>query len=394
MFFNKKRGKKNKLKIFIIYSLGLILAVSVALPAYLQSSFLESKIDLNKISLFFVIANLVTVVVIALFPQIIKRLGNYITTRFLILLYSISLLLLAFIGSTSLSIFALLLFIITSNLIWIALDIILESASLNNQTGIIRTLYLTSINFGWILAPMLSAKLLTVGGYALPFFISALLAIPIFIIITTKKKTLRDDSRRYNKEALLKSFRRLWKSKDLRGSFVASIALNIFFSGAVLYIPIYLNQNLGIAWSQLGWIFSIMLIPFILIEIPAGWLADKKFGEKEMMIIGLIILITALVAFSYTKSSNPWVWAFLLFFSRVGAALVEAMRDTYFFKKVSYRDVGFINIFRMTGPLGYIMGAGMASLALLFVPINQIFITFALLLLPSLFFIFDIKDTK
>jgi MFS family permease len=180
----------------------------------------------------------------------------------------------------------------------------------------------------------------------------------------------------------------------LRGVFIAAVALNIFFSAAVLYIPLYLHQSLGMTWTQLGWVFSFMLLPFILFEIPVGLTADKYLGEKEMMFIGLLILFSSLLLFFYIKIPSPLLWAIALFFSRIGAAMVEATRDTYFFKHVSSKDTGFINIFRMTIPIGYLIGATIGSLTLFFLPINAIFLILAITLVPAFYSIALINDTK
>lgn len=394
MFWSIKKKSKNQLKIYTVYTLGFILAISVALPAYIQSSFLEKQINIELVSLFFMAANALTALAIGFFPHLIRKIGSYITARSLIIAYGLALIALAVSNSPLTAVISLLLFILFSNLLWISIDIILESASLDYNTGQTRTIYLSLTNLGWILAPIISARLVDISGYFLPFLVSALLALPILIIIIIKKKSLKDNTKNYYKEDMAKSWKKLWHNKNLRGVFVAAIALNIFFSGAVLYIPLYLHQIVGLEWSQLGWIFSFMLIPFVLIQVPSGWLADKYLGEKEMLISGLIVLIISLLTFSYLRSTDPWAWALILFFSRIGAALVEAMRDTYFFKKVNDRDLGFINVFRMTGPLGYILGAAMASLALFFLPINYLFITFAILLTPSLYFVLQIQDTK
>jgi MFS family permease len=132
----------------------------------------------------------------------------------------------------------------------------------------------------------------------------------------------------------------------------------------------------------------------VLFEIPAGFLADKYFGEKEMLIIGLFIIFLSSILFSLIKVASPLVWAAVLFFSRIGAALVESMRDTYFFKKVSSKDIGFINIFRMTNPIGYATGTAFGALFLLFLPINYLFLVFAILITPAFYFVAGIKDTK
>jgi len=393
MSWFKSKEKANKKKRLIMYLVGFILAVSVALPAYLQSNFLRQFISLEMVSLFFVLANSVTVVMIASFPQLINRLGNYFSGKIIIIVYATALLGMAAANGPLSATLTLLLFIVSSNLLWINIDILLEEASSNSETGRIRTIYLTFMNMGWIIAPTISAYLVTIAEYPLPFLISALLAIPLFIIFFKNKKKLKD-KKRIQGQPILKNWKKLWQNKNLRGVFIAAIALNIFFSGAVIYIPIYLHQNLGMEWAQLGWVFSVMLIPFVLFEIPAGFLADKYFGEKEILILGLFILVLSLILFSLIRVSSPLVWAGVLFFSRIGAALVESMRDTHFFKKVNAGDISFINLFRITNPLGNIIGTAAGTLFLLFLPINYLFIIFAILIGPAFYFVAVIKDTK
>ena len=58
----------------------------------------------------------------------------------------------------------------------------------------------------------------------------------------------------------------------------------------VIYTPIYLHEHIGLPWSDIGIIFTIMLLPFVLFEFPAGKLADGKWGEKEPPIIGIILI--------------------------------------------------------------------------------------------------------
>ena len=137
-----------------------------------------------------------------------------------------------------------------------------------------------------------------------------------------------------------------------------------------------------------------VIFPFIIFEIPVGLLADKYFGEKEMMILGLFIIFCSLMLFYYIKSPLPLLWAAILFFSRIGAAMLEATRDTYFFKNVSSKDLGYINVFKMTSPLGYVIGAAFSSLVLIFLPINFVFLALAIIIIPAFYFISLIKDTK
>lgn len=393
MFSLNLKSKSKRARRNITYTLGFILAISSALPAYIQSSFLSQYINLELVSLFFVIANIISAIAISLFPQVIKRLSNYSSAKLSIGLHGLVLLGLATISNPILLIILFLLFIASSYLLWINMDILLETASADSKTGRIRTLYLTLTNIGWILVPIFSVYLVKIGNYSLPFLISAALTIPVFFILLIKKRSLKI-SKKYKPEKIWKSVKKLWSNPNLKGVFIVATLLQLFYSGAVLYMPLYLNQNLGIPWSDLGWIFAVMLLPFALFEIPAGYLADKYFGEKEIMSIGLFIIMVSLTLFFFIESATLWVWAAALFMSRIGAALLESMRDTYFFKNVDASDVGFINIFRVTGPLGYIIGSATALLFLLFLPLNHLFLIFAAIMIPGFYYIGSIKDTK
>lgn len=384
---------ENKLRRQIMYLIGFFIATSISFLTYFQSSLLEEFIGIRFISLFFVLANFATILAIAFFPRVIHKLGNYFTTKLVIILYAASLLCVAAASGPTSAIVGLLFFTATSNLIWINVDILLEEATSDENTGEVRTTFLTCMNLGWMLGPVISARLIDLGDYPLSAFSAALIMLPLFLLIVYKKNNLKDRvtaTRQKTRDSIAK----LWKNKNLRGVFIAGTALNIFYSAAVLYIPIHLHLGLGIPWSQLGWMFSLSLLPFIIFEIPVGLLADKYFGEKEMMILGLFILFCSLFLFYYIKTPLVPLWAVILFFSRIGAAMLEATSHTYFFKNVDAEDLGFINVFRMNHSLGYLLGAAFSSVVLIFLPINFVFLTLGAVIIPAFYYIYLIEDTK
>lgn len=68
MFWQEKINRKNRGRLLILYFLTLLLALSSALPAYIQSNFLGQFINLKMIGLLFVVANLLSVIAIWFFP--------------------------------------------------------------------------------------------------------------------------------------------------------------------------------------------------------------------------------------------------------------------------------------------------------------------------------------
>ncbi len=393
MIFGLLSKADRKKNLIILYILGAILAMANALPAYVQSNFLGQIMSLSWVSIFFATANLVTVFAIIFFPKMIKKIGNIAATKIVLFLFIFSLLGMSLASHPAAVFLAFILLSIASNLIWINMDILVESFSDNSSTGLTRTIYFTAINLGWILAPSLSSYLIKIGDYYWVFIAAAVCLVPFLIILIKSQKKLRDHHH-YKTSPINKTIKKLWHNKDLRGIFFIALLLNLFFSSAVVYIPIYLHQNLGFSWSVLGIMFSVMLIPFLLFEIPAGWLADKYLGEKEILATGVGIIVLASFLFFAIKSTNPWLWGSLLFLSRVGAALVEAMRESYFFKIVSAKDVHYINFFRTTAPLGYLLGTLLAMGVLNFYPLEYLFLFVSLLMATGFLFIYIIKDSK
>lgn len=389
-FFHRNNPKRN---LVLLYILGAILAIANALPAYIQSNYLGTMFSLTWISIFFATANFVTFFAIIFFPRLIKRYGNLATTEVNLFLFVVSLIGMSLANNFVLIYISFILLSVVSNLIWINMDLLVEKFSDDASTGRTRTIYFTAINLGWILAPALSSFLVQRAGYYWVFIIAAACLIPFFALLINYRRRFKD-SHRYKTSSALKTIGSLWKNKNLRGIYFISLLLSIFFSSAVVYIPIYLHQTLGFSWSVLGIMFSIMLLPFLLVEIPAGYLADKYFGEKEMLGAGLGIVILALFLFFAIRTPDVWIWGGLLFLSRVGAALIEAMRESYFFKLVAASDVPYINFFRTASPLGYLIGTGLAAIVLIFYPLQYLFIFIALLLSSGFMFLYIIKDTR
>ena len=83
-----------------------------------------------------------------------------------------------------------------------------------------------------------------------------------------------------------------------------------------------------------------------------------------------------------------------MFTTRVGASFVEVTTESYFFKQTKSSDAQIISFFRITRPLAYVLGALLASLSLLYLPFNLLFVVVASLMIPAMFFTINIEDTK
>jgi len=161
----------------------------------------------------------------------------------------------------------------------------------------------------------------------------------------------------------------------------------------VFYSSLYLI-NLGIPLENFGIIFTLMLIPFVLIQLPAGFLADKKGGEKELIILAVLILSSSVLPIYFLNTKSIIIWASILFITRIGAALLEILSDTYFYKKVDGRDVDIIDFYRTANPLSHIFAFSICALLLRFFPLKSVFVLLFLILLTGLYPAFLLNNNK
>ncbi|MBU1293022.1 MFS transporter [Patescibacteria group bacterium] len=245
------------------------------------------------------------------------------------------------------------------------LDLLLEATVREeNTTGRVRTLFLTAANIALVLAPLIIGFLLgSTENYARVFFASALMLTP-FITLFLFERTPEPQPHGITRVGL--TCKCIWADKDLRAASIGNAVLQFFYHLAPLYTSLYLHTALGIPWSELGWIFAIMLIPFVFIEYPAGYIADRWLGDKELLITGFVITGVFFALLGFVTIETPLLLiAAILFMTRVGAALVEAMVEGHFFRRVSERDANTISVFRMTRPLAGLTAPLFASIVLL-----------------------------
>lgn len=246
------------------------------------------------------------------------------------------------------------------------LDLLLEATvEEEGMTGRVRTLFITAWNVASVGAPLLIGALLALGDAYHNVFLAAAVAIVPFIILFTVRKLPVGHAPRVS--TFGESLRRIMGDRDLAAVSFGHLLLYLFFVWAPFYTPLYLHQTLGIPWSELGWMFAVMLVPYVLIEYPAGMIADKYIGDKELMFAGFLITGGSFAAVGLCTVTTPIVFILMILVaSRIGAALVESMTEGHFFRRVSEKDVSSVSIFRGIWPLSDIVAPLIASAILVF----------------------------
>jgi MFS family permease len=247
------------------------------------------------------------------------------------------------------------------------LDLLFEAMLQSpDGAGTARSAFLTAWNFAIILSPLVVAAILaSQGGTYEHVFLLAGVSVGMLGVLFSSKWAVAMTAKQ--PEAFFATVSCLSHDEDLRATIFGHFLLYLFFVWAPLYTPIYLHVVLGIPWSTLGPIFAIILIPYIVLEYPIGWLADNVLGDKEMMLAGFLLAGGALAALgSVTTATSITTIVVILFISRIGTSLVESTNEAHFFRRVSAKDINSVSIFRGVWPLANLVAPLIGSAVLLF----------------------------
>jgi hypothetical protein len=257
------------------------------------------------------------------------------------------------------------------NVIFVALNISLQEVSNKSESGSVRGVYFTILNLGILSAAFLSGTIYKSYSFVGVYITSALLLLPVIYIVYRYVHTISEP--KYENISFLKTIKKIYGHKDIRNITLLQFLLECFFAVMVVYTTIYLSETIGIPTATvLQVILPFALLPFIIFPYELGILADTRIGEKELLILGFTITGAVMLLVPFIQSTSVLVWGVVLFMSRVGASIIEAMASTYFYKKINGSEAGIITLFVNST----------RSLSLIFVPLVATFI-FSVLNLPQ-----------
>lgn len=376
----------------ILYTSSFLFSFHAALTSYIESSFLATFVSENIVGIMFILGSITAFFGLFWMPWLLHRYGNYRVTLTLVILEILTLIGLSMVTVHALLLVIFILHLATYPLLIFTMDIFLESSSSDTTTGRTRGVYLTTQNAAWIAPPLIAGLILTDGDYWKIFTSAAVILSPVLILVFLKLYDFRDPN--YSHVSFFDMLKEVRARKDIYRIFMSNLLLSFFFSWMVIYTPIYLHTYLKIAWSDIGLIFTIMLVPFVLLSIPLGKLSDTHLGEKEILSYGFIITAITTAVLSFVASTSIALWAALLFLTRIGATMIQIMNESYFFKQIDAADANLISVFRYTYPLGYVIGPLAASIVLSFIEFRFIFLVLGIIMLYGLRYSLTIKDTE
>lgn len=377
---------------FVVYILGFLFALHVTLPVYINSSFLLKFSSEQFVGIIYSAGSILTILSFIIIPTILRKYGGHKTILALIGVELLSTLALSSLASPLLLMSFFVVSLVAIAIIGFIIDLFLENISTDNNTGKIRGAFLTIVNVAWIISPLIASFILTNGDYWKIYLASASLLLPVFLITKRNLKNIRNHE--YVKISILKVIKTIWINKDIKNIFMIGFLIQFFFAWMVIYAPLYLRNQMGFSWGQIGILFSVMLVPYILTELPLGKIADNILGEKEIMTIGFIIMAISTGLISFISNNNFFLWMAILFITRIGASMVEIMSETYFFKKIDSSQIQIISVFRTAKPFAYVIGPLIATVLFSFIELKFIFIVLGFLMFYGLRFSLALRDTR
>jgi MFS family permease len=383
---------KDKKTMYTFFAFVVLFTLHITPATYINSNYLALFFKTEYIGAIYIFASFITIFLLLGLRDKLRRFGNYKVFVSTLIFEAISLALLLFAPSGVTAFISISTMFICYGVSTICLDIFLEKHTRNNSTGKIRGLYLTLMNLSFIGGPFIASLLLGGGDFKNVYLFIFILLFPIMFLTVELFKNFEDDP--YDQIQILNAFKKVKKNTDIYSTIMANALLQFFYGWMILYLPLFLYQDKNFSLSEVTLIISIALIPFILTQGIAGKMADKYYGEKEMMTLGFIVMSVATGALSFITSSNISIWIAVLFMTRVGASMVEVMLETHLFKRIDSGDINILSMFRIVGPASAIVGATLGTLFLNVVSFNMLFLILGGITLYGIRYSLVITDTK
>ena len=367
-----------------IYGASFIFSLALALSAYVNSSFLSEHVGNDFVGVVYALAAFGTLISLELLPRTIEKIGNRNTILFLILLNIIGLI--SLVGSNNFRIVtsAFILFYVSNSLIWYCLDLFIEHYSSESKVGRIRGFYLSLTNLAWLFSPVMAGYI--VNNFGFPSLYAVIAGFTTIVCVILHFSLTKYHDKKYRRLSMSAAIKSILKRPSLSHITVINFILQFFYAWMVVYTPLYLHEVHKIPFTTIGVMFTVMLIPFVILQYPIGRLLDVFHHERIFLLTGILIMSGSTFIFGYSLfGGNILMLTATLFTTRVGASIIEVVTESYFFKRVTDADAEIISLFRSTLPLAYLFAPLFATVFLSHYSYNGLFMTLGILILISIF---------
>ncbi len=358
--------------------LAFLASASAFLVVYIDSTIAAQIVGEQYLFPLYALGAGISVFFFFLAPSIVSRIGNGYFLVSVAAVRGLSLLLIGAGLTGPWGAVALLGHFASAALIGFSLDIFFEKATaFEGLTGRARGTILSMGNLALVISPIIAGIIVERFSYEAIYLIALFVFCAFLLVAIPHVRSFVDP--RYKQLSLISMKRALLGENG--AIFFAHFVLRIYYAWMAILMPLYLHEVLGLSWAQTGIVLSITLLPFFLFEFPLGKLADSKLREKEILIVGYIVVGLSLFLLSFIPQYSLYLIIACLFVCRIGAAMVEVATETNFFRTVRAGDDDAIMLFRVLQPAGFLVGAPLAYLVFKVTPFVESFMLFGIFVL-------------
>ena len=393
LFTNDGPGKA--ISFTLVYIISIIFTFQSLVTAYVGSTYLEQFIRPEFVGFVFAVSAFLAILITLLLPRLLRAIGNVATTILTMVIIMLMLTVVGLAPDPTITIIAFIIYTALFPQIYFNVDIFLETLIGVDEgtTGSKRGLILTLMSLAAFFSPIAMGHIIgDSNNLAGVYFVSAAIGFLFIGVLIAKFRHFYDPE--YVTIRVRDLIKAAFVNRNVSTVMFTQFLLQIFYTWAIIYIPLFLATVVGFDWETISKIIAAGLLAFVIFEYPTGILADRYIGEKEMMALGFVVLAIASASIYAMSSAGIVAWMVVMFFSRFGASLVEVTTESYFFKQVKGHDSNLISLFRLTRPLGILVGTLVASITLFFIPFNLAFIVLALIMAIGAFSTLRITDTR
>lgn len=231
-------------------------------------------------------------------------------------------------------------------------------------------------NMGWVIGPLAGGILANTFGNGAAFVFASCCYLGLLALFLHQHHKTKNPNIHHRKEepkdngSFWKNFRDFISVKELRQSFIITFGMYFWWSTQAVYMPLALS-NLGYSQAIVGLVFSLSIIPLLLLEFHATDGA-KKFGVRRYLAMGFALLSIVLFLFTFAA---PSLLIKLMILVNIGAAFIEPNKEVFFFKAVKPEDQDrFYGIYNASYPMAYIIAPSLGSILLASFGINGIWL--------------------
>jgi len=273
--------------------------------------------------------------------------------------------------------------------------IALDAAPLGSKGSVMGRFY-ASIGASMVLGPLITSLLTYHYTYQSVFiFTLTLPAVGLATLLTLKGfsiKPTRPSISSLQERPVTSSLKTIIFQRNILLLSAASVTFFISLGVFETMFPIYVKEDLALDTYYVGLLFAVRGIPNAFSRIPAGIMADKV-GRRIPLIISYTLTFTAL--FTLPTAKNIYLLMMLIGLYGFAWGSRTAPSAALYSDNVSSRDTGFIStIIWLTSDVAMALGSGLAGALTMFFSIPQIIRLTSILLLPGLFLILMISESK